>query len=348
MNLKKCLNKKEGGYLTAKQLKDYLLNNPSFIIKILEELECHHIKHIENKRITGALPDGDNQTSIQVLLNDFLTTVVHTRSDYKGGDIYEFVSYIKKCSFRNAFMFICRLLNIDCSFTHKPKIVNKTFNFLNRFLKKEAFITNDTNVILNETILDTYIKTAHKNFLNDNISIKSQYKFGIHYDIHDQRILIPIRDTNGNLVTIKGRAIEDGCKEKYIAYYPYSANEVLYGYYENNLNILLQNEVIIVEGEKSVMQADSYGVGNVVALSKKKISDSQLYKLISLNVDVVLALDKDVEKEEVEKMAKEFKGLAKVYAIYDKNDLLGEKDSPFDRGKDIWHELYKDKELITS
>ena len=78
--------------MTSKQLKKHLLDNPALIIDILEGLSCHHIKHVPNKRITAGLPDGDNTTSIQVLLlDDNLGTIVHTRSDYDGGDIFSFV-----------------------------------------------------------------------------------------------------------------------------------------------------------------------------------------------------------------------------------------------------------------
>lgn len=299
----------------------------------------------------AALPDGDNPTSVQILLeNEVLTTVVHTRIEYKGGDIFNFVEYMKGCNFRNAFMFLARIANVEIDFTYKPKVKNETYEFLNKFTRNGLKIGSEENIILDESVLNEYIKTAHQMFLDDNLSIKSQYKFGIHYDIHGQRVLIPIRDLEGNLITIKGRtAVEDWKNkgiEKYIAYYPYHAKKLLYGYYENYWDILTKNEIIIVESEKAVIQADSYGVNNVVAISKKRISDEQLYKIISLNVDVVLALDKDVNYSELEMIAEEFKGLCKVYIVYDTEDLLNDKDSPFDRGSEVWHKLYKNKQRI--
>lgn len=294
----------------------------------------------------AALPDGDNATSVQVLLeNETLITVVHTRADYKGGDIFSFIEYIKGCSFRNAFMLACKVANVEIDFTYKPKVKNETFDFLNKFTRRGIRVESEENEILDESVLDQYVETAHQIFIDDNLSVDSQYKFGIHYDIHGQRILIPIRDLKGNLVTIKGRTIRDNFRkegiDKYIAYYPFTATKILYGYYENYWDILMANKVIIVEGEKSVIQADSYGVNNVIAISKKKISDEQLFKIISLNVDVVLALDKDVTIEELEIIASEFKGLCRVYAIYDTKGLLQDKDSPFDRGKEVWDELYE-------
>lgn len=334
--------------MTSKQLKLHLLNNPTLIITILEELGCHHIKLVEGKRVMAALPDGDNQTSVQViLLDDNLGTIVHTRLDYQGGDIYNFVSYMKGCNFRNSLMFICRLLNIEYSTNYVKPTNNETYSFLRKFNR----INEESEVVVNkkipESVLDEYIYAAHQMFVDDNLTIDSQYKFGIRYDFYGQRILIPIRDTEGNLVTIKGRTIHEDYKNrnimKYIAYYEYYARNLLYGYYENYWDILMSDEIILVESEKAVIQADGYGVNNIVALSKNKISDEQLFKLISLNKDIVLALDKDVSIEELRVIAEEFKGLCNVYAIYDDKNILVGKESPMDRGCDVWNKLYENK-----
>lgn len=335
--------------MTSRQLKEYLLDNPSLIMQILESLGCHEVKHTPNKRVSAALPDGDNPMSVQVLLNtEFLSTVVHTRHDYDGKDVYDFVSYIKKCNFRNAFMYICKTLNVACTLQYSSTTTNETYDFLKKFSSGNILENNiQQNEILNEKILEGHINFPHKKFLDDRLSVESQEKFNISYDIHSQRILIPIRDIGGNLVTIKGRTIYDDWKErhimKYIAYYPYAASQILFGYYENYWDIMKHNQVILVESEKAVIQADSYGVNNVVALSKKSISDEQLYNIIRLNVDVVLALDKDVGRDELIDLANEFQGLCSVYTICDDGDLLGKKDSPFDCGKGTWEQLYANK-----
>lgn len=334
--------------MDSKQLKGQLLNDPTLIVSILEELGCHEIKIVPNKRVTAALPDGDNPSSVQVLLLDEnLTTIVHTRGDYEGGDIFSFVSYIRGCNFRNSMMLICRLLNIDYDFKYVEKTVNETYNFLKQFIQKEVYQDVSQNEILDESVLNDYIRAAHINFVEDNLTVDSQYKFGIHYDINSSRILIPIRDLDGNLVTIKGRTTVEGYKEKdimkYLAYYEYHARHILYGYYENYWDIVTSDEIILVESEKAVIQADGYGVNNIVALSKWKVSEEQLFKIISLNKDVVLALDKNIGLEELELIAREFKGLCDVYAVYDYDDLLGEKESPLDRGEDVWNTLYENK-----
>ena len=42
-------------------------------------------------------------------------------------------------------------------------------------------------------------------------------------------------------------------------------------------------------------------------------------------------------------MCKKFRGQATFYYIWDIDNLLNEKDSPFDRGKDIFEKLYRNR-----
>ena len=43
----------------------------------------------------------------------------------------------------------------------------------------------------------------------------------------------------------------------------------------------------------------------------------------------------------IENMCKKYKWQATFYYIWDMDNLLGHKDSPFDRGKEVFEELYK-------
>jgi len=85
------------------------------------------------------------------------------------------------------------------------------------------------------------------------------------------------------------------------------------------------------------------GVNNVVALSKSSISKEQFDLLLSLQCDIVLALDKDVEKTELIKELEQFGNMCNKYIVYDENGLLEDKDSPFDKGIEVWNNLYKSK-----
>ena len=42
-------------------------------------------------------------------------------------------------------------------------------------------------------------------------------------------------------------------------------------------------------------------------------------------------------------MCKKYQGQATFYYIWDMKNLLGHKDSPFDKGKEVFEELYRNR-----
>ena len=95
------------------------------------------------------------------------------------------------------------------------------------------------------------------------------------------------------------------------------------------------------------------GEGCSVALGGHSISKQQvdfILKSTPINCEIVLAFDKDVMTKEFEgedyirAEAQKFSPFRSVSYIWDKYDLLGEKDSPVDRGVKIWKYLLKWRE----
>mgnify|MGYP000186503084 CR=1 FL=1 len=132
----------------------------------------------------------------------------------------------------------------------------------------------------------------------------------------------------------------------------------------NKENIKRFKKAVIVEGEKSVLKADTYFKGKscVVATCGFNVSDWQIRALEKLGVDTVyLGFDKDFDDkyEEVYKADKllydnylryneRLRTLAQrlalsfnVFLIKDTKGLLDIKDSPFDKGKDVYNQLIK-------
>ena len=60
------------------------------------------------------------------------------------------------------------------------------------------------------------------------------------------------------------------------------------------------------ESEKAVQQLASVGIRNCVATGGKTISKYQIEMLTRMNVEIVLALDQDVTKEELQDIANMF------------------------------------------
>lgn len=100
-----------------------------------------------------------------------------------------------------------------------------------------------------------------------------------------------------------------------------------------------KGEIILFEGCKSVLLADTYGVHNTGAILTSHSNPNQMKLLVSLGCRVVFALDKDVCIRDDHNI-KRLKQFVNVEYIWDKEDLLGDKDSPVDRGQDTWKKLY--------
>lgn len=141
------------------------------------------------------------------------------------------------------------------------------------------------------------IKEDNKNYPR-SLLIKLGYlkydKQGNLQETFANRIMIPIHDEKGNIVTFCGRTITDE-KPKYLHTSEnelFHKRELLYNYHNAKL-LAYNNELIIVEGYMDAMGARNIGYENVVASMGVAITSEQL-KLIKKNrSSITLALDND-------------------------------------------------------
>ena len=68
----------------------------------------------------------------------------------------------------------------------------------------------------------------------------------------------------------------------------------------------------------------------------------QLKKIIALRANVVIAFDKDKKYRDIEPILKELSRFTNVYYVLDTNEL-DKKDSPVDKGKDVWEVLFESR-----
>ena len=346
--------------MDKESIKQHLKDNPNLIVDILENIGCNKVKiHNGSKpRISCTRPDGDNSGAISIKLNDSLSSSVYTRSsefeNYEYNDFYSLIQYLLDCDFDKAMQFICKTCNINyTSYSKNTLKSNKksgSFAFLKRFKRnksKENNIEETNENILSEKYLDRFIRGSCKLFYDDGINDNTQSKFGICYDVLDNRVVIPIRNEDGKLLSFKGRLNNDNWKiydiPKYFYYYPYIGERHLFGYYENYFYIIDADEIYIGESEKFVLQLDSMGINNALAVCKKRISPIQLTLLLKLGKPVVLMFDNDVTLHEILNECAKFKGLIPVYYCKDENNLLGKKDSPTDKGLNTFLKIRDNK-----
>jgi DNA primase len=116
------------------------------------------------------------------------------------------------------------------------------------------------------------------------------------YDRFRQRLMVPIRDLQGQVIGFGARALSDDQVPKYLnspqtALFDKSA--VLYGLDMARRAIREAGQVVIVEGYMDVLQAHQQGQANVIAQMGTALTETQLKLLQRLTKKMILALDAD-------------------------------------------------------
>lgn len=339
--------------MTSKdKVKEILLSDRNNIVYILEELGCHKINpNFSRYEIRCALPDGETSTSVSIKLESYIPCHVFSRGgwdNYETKDFITLVQFIKGINFYESLKWLCLKLRVDYeeeTYTETLDIVHE----LRRLKRKENY---KSDIIhhpkLDKTILKQYKPCIVKKWVLEGISEEIQRKYGIRNDERGMRWIIPIYDENNNLISVKARTYAPNWEEmgitKYIYYYKLNGNDILFGLNFNKLSIKQHDEIILFEAEKSVMAADSYGYDWCGSVGTNGINKHLLKKILSLKCsNCVIAFDKDVKYQESLKEARKLSKYMNVYIVIDNEDLLKEKQSPVDVGKEIWEQLYRNR-----
>jgi DNA primase len=186
----------------------------------------------------------------------------------------------------------------------------------------------------------------HIDFVREGIMPWTRDKFGLAYSYKHKRVVIPHKFwMTGQLLGFNMRTTVENYESfgihKYYLTNGFNKSLNVYGLYENYESIQSAGYVVVTESEKSCLKRDSLGDDTVVSLSGKNMSDEQARILIGLGTEVIIAMDKDVDINEVRHMCEKFYRIRPISYIYDKWDLLDKKDSPVDKGNKIYQFLFK-------
>lgn len=321
--------------MQVNELKEYLLNN-ELCEDVLTALGCGHVRN-RGEYISASNPDGgDNKQAITLYLNENLNCIDYTRQISKtkrATDIFDLVAYFKQCTFAESMKWVCDTVGLD--YYHEPDDVPESLKIL-RFLREMSNDGNDEDnrsvVPIPEEILNYYLPYPNKMFENDGISLDIQQELGYGYDPQTNRVTIPIRTPIGDLCGVKGRLLgePDEYNPKYVYIEPTVKSKILYGLYENKNYIKNSNQLLIFEAEKSVAQCASNGIRNCVAIGGKSISKTQMELIIRTGCAPIVALDKGISVDEIKSVSSVFPENIPVYYIYDKDNILLDKQSPSD------------------
>lgn len=212
---------------------------------------------------------------------------------------------------------------------------------------------------INPNILNIYTFHPTSEWLSDGISERSMRYYNIKYSIKENKIVIPHYDKCGHLIGIRNRNLNEEDIElgkympaqigNHIYSHPLAFN--LYGLNFVGGNISRYKMAIVFEGEKSPLLYDTFfGHNNNIAVATcgSTFHRYQLGLLTEAGAErVIIAFDKEGENwrekekyyNKLKRICEKLKQYCQIGFVWDSQKLLGLKDSPIDKGKEIFGQL---------
>ena len=267
-------------------------------------------------------------------------------SSGKGGNIIDFIKLYHRCNLYQAIDYLKKYAGIEGAVDFKTTRLLST-SIAKKFRQNVKPTKQAEYQILRDNYMDMFEPAGSyaDEWRKEGISDASMRKFQVRYDRFQNRLVYPIRSLDGKIINVSGRTLEKDPKthkiRKYSYYYPLGVLDTIYGFFENKIGISKSKEIILFEGAKSVMIADSWGIDNAAAILTSHLNPQQLKILIRLGARVVFALDEDVDIRQDENIQR-LKHYVNVEWVYPKREhLLESKMSPVDAGREVWDSLYE-------
>lgn len=291
-----------------------------------------------------------------------------------NGNLCDLIMHIKECSFQEAFNVIKKTCNIRVvaeekrSFGTTPLLSEDYWKLLDSYKTHKRPQPKLTHY--DKAVLGLFTEEYCLSWIEDHISIEAMQKYGIGFYQPQNAITIPHRDIEGNLIGIRKRNLDEEVVARGFKYMPIKIQQVeythplafnLFSIYENVDTIKKIKKICLFESEKSTLQVESYYPNNnwSLAMCGSNLSNTQRDLIVSLGVEeVILCIDKDWEDKfdpKYKLFQKKYMTMAQKLAPYvnfyvvekGMETELGLKESPSDRGKEVFERLLKQKKIIT-
>lgn len=349
------------------------------IIQIMSDLGSEYIKDEIDHIIFDSICHGSSSKKLWYYKESGL---FRCYSSCGTMSLYDLIMSVQGIQFKEAFQYVANFKGIS-TYEAKPKGIikrekeNTDLRFL-RLHRKKIEKRKITLPSYQESILNIFDDYMPSTWCEEGILPIVATCFEIKIYINQQKAIIPHRDINGQLVGIRSRnfnswQVDNGMKYIPIKIqgltYKYPMNFNLYGLYQNKENIKRLKKVIVFESEKSVLLYGSiYGQENNIAVATCGMTFSLFQRdlLIFLGItEIIVAYDMQYELDKIDKQNKKkweeycgyFKRLIKIAKITMDycnistiscwDNRINYKDSPIDKGKEIFEQLYKERFLIS-
>jgi len=241
-----------------------------------------------------------------------------------SGDVIQFIINYKSINFIESIKYLSNTIGIDLQ--NNIKSNKKGFNYYNIMKNITSYYKNDLKkhmsfkgclykyIIQRNLSLDIlnffdvgYACNNYTNIINNFSNVLDLKKKLIFcglvidkgskvYDRFVNRIILPIKDENGNIVGFGGRTLIENFKPKYINSPEsifFKKGHLLYGLYEAKKKSEFLKQLIIVEGYFDVITLHQYGIVNVVATLGSYFTDKHLDKIKKYYKEIVFCYDGD-------------------------------------------------------
>ena len=263
-----------------------------------------------------------------------------------GSSIYDWIIKKEGLTFPEAFKKVCKMVGEEPT----EYVESESIAFLKQLKKqknnKDACINSRKTLDFAEDYINKYSDELPEEWLAEDMTPQALKTYNIRIDHNANRIVYPVMDSEGNFIGVKGRTRIAAYKElglaKYMNYNKIGTIDYFQGWAEALPEIIATKSVIIFEGVKSCIKAYGWGIKNTVASETSALSDGQLKLLLKTGIsEIIIAWDsdqkfKDIVKDSKIQMLRKF---ASVSIITDKNNKLGEKEAPVDRGERVFRDL---------
>lgn len=295
---------------------------------------------------------------------------------YTSSRSYDIISLVQTrlnllgqtCSFLDACNWILEKTGLDPTKITKPLTNTHVYDWseLERFVRVRKY--GNQLPEYNRNIIDTLPPLYPQAWIDEGISEETMAKYQIRYYERCNQTVIPCFDSEARLIGVRVRNWDKDRVEqaKYMPLitldrqcYKFNTNQVFYGINYNKPEIERTGKVIIVESEKAVMKLDTYMGRHNIALGMygSNLGIQRRNQLIKMGVNTVsYVVDNDFigqdddffEKwrKKIQHFIKLWDGFCRIEIVWDNLGLLGPKENATDRTKEVWEQLWENREII--
>ena len=288
-------------------------------------------------------------------------------------DIFELIMRVEDTmSFYSAMDYVARtfgLEGVDTDLLNSNQESQEDLEILERY-KRLARKNESIEVeydIYNDSLIQNLSLVPPAGWLKEGITIDAMERYNIRYYGTEHKIVIPHYNIDNQLIGIRGRTMLEDDEVAFGKYMPlqvggkmfnHPLSQNLYGLEHNLENIQAMKQIVIYEGEKSVLLHDSlFGAENNISVatcgnSLSLIQQEIIEKFCEVD-EVIIAYDKDFEElgddnfndsvARLKRIAKRMNNLVRVSILFDKEGLLNYKDAPIDQGREVFEQLYNNR-----